>query len=193
MELDSRIIDGKRPLTCFDTEQAKEFIGKECYFSDHLCTFNELLDAYSYVTADILVSKEKYLYVGELLTVGDSDGSCYEAGINGEAEWFQFCLPCEWVKESEKKYRPFSIEEWKFKHSVGNTILYRYKGTYCGDHCEAELMYLGYIKPLDGITDEAGKGQIVLGNNAHGLQILFDDYEIWADGEWKPFGVEAQL
>ena len=95
-------------------------------------------------------------------------------------------------EKPEKKYRPFSIEEWNFKHSVGNTILYRYKGTYCGDHCEAELMYLGYIKPLDGITDEAGKGQIVLGNNAHGLQILFDDYEIWADGEWQPFGIEVK-
>ena len=34
MELDSRIKEGKRPLTCFDTEQAKEFLGKECYFSN---------------------------------------------------------------------------------------------------------------------------------------------------------------
>lgn len=190
MKLDSRIIEGKRPLTCFDTEQAKQFLGKECYFSDHLCTFNELLDAYSYVTADMLVSKEKHLYVGELLTVGDSDGSCYEAGINGEAEWFQFCLPCEWVEEPKKKYRPFSIEDWKFKHSVGKTILYRYKGTYCDDHREAEVMYLGYVKPLDGITDEAGKGELVLGNESLGLQNLFNNYEIWADGEWKPFGVE---
>lgn len=194
MELDSRIIEGKRPLTCFDTEQAKEFLGKECYFSDHLCTFNELLDAYSYVTADVLVSKEKHLYVGELLTVSDSDGSCYEAGINGEAEWFQFCLPCEWVEEKkeakEPKYRPFSIEDWKFKHSIGETILYRYKGTYCGDHREAEVMYLGYVKPLDRVTDEAGKGYLVLGNDCHDLQNLFDNYEIWIDGEWKPFGVE---
>ena len=101
-------------------------------------------------------------------------------------------MPLGWIKKPEKKYRPFSIEDWKLKHSIGETVLYRYKGTYCGDHSEAELAYLGYIKPLDGITDEAGKGQIVLGNNAHGLQNLFDDYEIWVDGGWKPFGIEIE-
>lgn len=34
MELDARIVEGKKPLTCLDAEQAKLFIGKECYFSD---------------------------------------------------------------------------------------------------------------------------------------------------------------
>ena len=42
MELDKRIKEGKRPLTCFDTEQAKRFIGKECYFTNAYCTFEEL-------------------------------------------------------------------------------------------------------------------------------------------------------
>ena len=32
MKLDARILPGKRPLGCFDTEAAKEFIGKEGYF-----------------------------------------------------------------------------------------------------------------------------------------------------------------
>ena len=42
MELDKRIIKGKRPLTCFDTEQAMQFIGKQCYFSDDATDFMDL-------------------------------------------------------------------------------------------------------------------------------------------------------
>lgn len=187
MELDKRIKEGKRPLTCFDVEQAKEFLGKECYFSDQLCTFNKLLDAYSYVTADILVSKEKYLYVGELLTVGDSDGSCYEAGINGEAEWFQFCLPCEWVKpeEPEKKYRPYTLAEWVDQHEIGEVI-----------HCRNEhkqefhVMYTGYvIEHGEDIQDIRTTGRIMLINMGYLLQELFERYEIEINGIWQPFGV----
>ena len=32
MKLDKRIKEGKRPLDCFDTEIAKEFIGKKGLF-----------------------------------------------------------------------------------------------------------------------------------------------------------------
>ena len=189
MKLDSRIIEGKRPLSCFDTEQAKEFLGKECYFSDHLCTFNELLDAYSYVTADVLVSKEKHLYVGELLTVSDSDGSCYEAGINGEAEWFQFCLPCEWVKKPEKKYRVYTLAEWADQHEIGEVIHFRdkdYKQEFC-------VMYSGYIiDEGEDVQDVRTIGRIVLMFTGYFLEELFKDYEICINGEWMPFGIEVE-
>ena len=186
MKLDSRIIEGKRPLSCFDTEQAKEFLGKKCYFSDRLCTFNQLLYAYSYVTADILVSKEKYLYVGELLTVGDSDGSCYEAGINGEAEWFQFCLPCEWVKESEKKYRPYTLAEWVDKHGIGDVVIYRSKKS---DGIELHHMYVGYACGIGKNIDEIGVGTLTLGVASYTFDYLFEDFELFYNGRWLPFGV----
>lgn len=106
IELDERILDGKKPLTCFDTEQAKEFIGKECYFSNHLDKFYTLDEAINYINAEMIVSNDKRIFKGELFKVDDSElcsEARFEAGIRGEAEWFQFCLPCEWVKESEKK------------------------------------------------------------------------------------------
>ena len=31
MKLDSRIIEGKRPLSCIDTDEAKQFIGKKVF------------------------------------------------------------------------------------------------------------------------------------------------------------------
>lgn len=42
IELDKRIIEGKKPLTCLDTEQAKQFIGKQCYFADNIEDFSNL-------------------------------------------------------------------------------------------------------------------------------------------------------
>ena len=189
MELDKRIKEGKRPLTCFDTEQAKQFIGKECYFSDQICTFSKLLDAYSHVTANLLVSREKYLYVGELLTVSDSDGCCYEAGINGEAEWFQFCIPCEWVKEEkEKKYRPFSLDEFLKIFNTGDLVEFRYK-----DSDEVKCaMFTGYITDVDRIDDKTpGSCEIMLGIFHYSLLDLFKDFERFYNGEWQPFGVEV--
>lgn len=179
MKLDERILPGKRPLTCFDTEEARKFEGKEGYFSDYPRAF-----------ADGKGSIEQYATKG-ILKLDEYHENCPYIDETTCLNYPYF-LPAEWVKEPERKYRPFSIEDWKCKHSIGETILYRYKGTYCGDHSEAELAYLGYIKPLDGITDEAGKGQIVLGNNAHGLQNLFDNYEMCVDGDWIPFGFEVE-
>jgi hypothetical protein len=174
IELDKRILPDKKPLTAFDVMESK-FIGTDCYFSDKASDYGDLSNC----------------QIGSLLSRDGMTG-LFNATKNNSYANFNYCLPCEWVKseESKKKYRPFSIEDWKFKHSVGKTILYRYKGTYCDDHREAEVMYLGYVKPLDGITDEAGKGELVLGNESLGLQNLFNNYEIWADGEWKPFGME---
>ena len=116
---------------------------------------------------------------------------CFLCKQAGDETYYSYFLPEDRLlpKEPEKKYRPFSIEEWKFKHSFGDTILYRRKGTYCGWHREAETMYLGYVKQLNGITDEAGKGELILGDGCYDIQNLFDNYEIWIDGGWQPFGI----
>lgn len=42
MKLDPRIKEFKKPLTPFDTEEAKKYIGKECYFSCVSTDFGEL-------------------------------------------------------------------------------------------------------------------------------------------------------
>ena len=42
MELDKRIKSLSDILTCFDIEDAKQYIGQEGYFSDTLCGFCDL-------------------------------------------------------------------------------------------------------------------------------------------------------
>lgn len=183
IELDKRILDGKRPLTCFEANQAKFFLGEKCYLTNDISIFANL---------NKFIEEEKssnVTYDGVIDTLENIGTELSMPFETARLRW-KFCIPCEWV-QPEKKYRPFSIEDWKFKHSFGDTILYRYKGTYCGGHREVETMYLGYVKQLNGITDEAGKGELILGDGCHELQNLFDNYEMWVDGGWKPFGIEV--
>lgn len=42
MKLDKRIKQGCRPFTMFDTDAAKEFIGKKGFFHDQLDVFHDL-------------------------------------------------------------------------------------------------------------------------------------------------------
>ena len=40
MKLDSRILEGKKPLDCFDVEEAKQFIGKKGYLPSKILLSN---------------------------------------------------------------------------------------------------------------------------------------------------------
>ena len=163
MELDKRIKEGKRPLDCFDTEKANEFIGKACYFSNHLCSFNNL--------DNVLKAELKHIRFS-------SDGSnpyytnaCYA-----------FCLPCEWVKEEKKepKYRPFK-DHAEYKEYLNDGIIESWiqiREKLTGE--VSELMYVGGSEAI-----------ICLGAYSFYLNNLFYDFELFNEstGEWQPFGV----
>lgn len=85
MELDTRILEGKRPLTCFDLEQAKDFVGKKGYFSDHLHKYSNISD----LTIDTL----------KTFSLDKNDYMPYITKITA---WECF-LPAEWVREEGKK------------------------------------------------------------------------------------------
>ena len=108
MNLDSRIKNGKRPLTCFDAEEAKAFIGKACYFTNNL---REYADLTTVTTKRTLGRVESYFYAE------------FDSGM------YAYCLPCEWVTV-EKKYRPFTdAKEFfiKTNFEVGDVIHIRSK------------------------------------------------------------------
>ena len=187
MELDPRIIKGKRPLTCFDTEQAKEFLGKECYFSNCKSHYKNLS------AFEKFVSLTDYC-IGELTAIMDLGDKVFD--VDQQCNEFRYCLPCEWVKkpeEPEKKYRAFSLNEFLERYKIGDTVTFRMKKD---EHIpEAEClveykrMITGYeILPED--KDTAGKGSILLGGcPPTGLARLFEFYELENDGKWHPFGI----
>ena len=169
MELDKRIKEGKRPLTCFDTEQAKRFIGKECYFTNAYCTFEELNS----------IPKAILQYVSDNKDASDPyKTACY---------YYPFCLPCEWVEEEktepEPKYRPYTIKDFekaflndefddfiifRDKHDHGNVYTMRYNGNYTRGKYE----------------------YICLGAKNYSFESLFENYEVANyDGDFVPFGV----
>ena len=168
MELDKRIIDGKKPLTCFDIEEAKQYIGKECYFTNTYCTFEDLHR----------IPKGELQYVSDDKDASDPyKTACY---------YYPFCLPCEWVKEPEKKYRPFSLNEFTELYAIGDVVTYRIKD------CEVieQSMLIGFLS--SGDEDAPGNSCVIIGNHKYGLKELFNNYELQYQAHWQPFGIEEE-
>lgn len=166
MKLDTRIMDGKKPLGCFDTEEAESYVGKECYFSSDLFPFADMSGK----------TNRALIYKGILLKVWPDGSDPYETD---SPRFYVYCLPCDWVTE-EKKYRPFiDTKEFfiKTNFEVGDLIHIRSKP----HNHEYHLLIIGW-------TDEG----LMLGNFSEmTFDELLDKFELW-DGEDKfiPFGVE---
>lgn len=166
MKLDSRIIEGKRPLTCFDAEDAKQFIGKEGFFTNELNKFSDLNEIPKTTLKNVWPKNETYCFI--------TSGTIHK-----------YFLPCEWVKESEKKYRPFTHEEFTGTFNIGEPIIFRRKQS---KHLyEYHVLFIGCCF-LDNDVD------IVLGNDRFSLKTLFNNYE-WRQHdsyEWQAFGVPEE-
>ena len=171
MELDKRIKEGKKPLTCFDLKEAEQFIGKKGYFA-------HCLDYY----ADL-----KSTVFGTLGRTEDTDHSsfvCTEETFDNY--YYHFFIPEDWVLPAEKKYRPYTLAEWADKHEIGEIIHFSYKD----GRQEFNVMYTGYvIEHGEDIQDVRTIGRIMLLGTAYFLEDLFENYVICIDGEWLPFGV----
>lgn len=178
MELDNRIIKGKRPLNCIDVDQAKEFVGKPCLFSDNYRNYKDIKDyaenpQYTGILtirsdkqADPFSDKQEYPFRNE------NDGYCYS-----------LVLPLEWVKKPEKKYRPFTNEEFVKLFDLGKFRSIRLKD--------------GLYERLERliITDIYIQGDtlyVKLSNGDTGYNTLYflNRCEYFNGEEWKPFGME---
>ena len=166
MELDKRIKEGKRPLTCFDTEQAMQFIGKQCYFSDDATDFMDLDKA----------DGDTMFYVAELQNVWTAEEYCF---ADDSDDW-RFILPCEWVeeekKEPEKKYREYKNLDEFFDVTgleIGDLIHLKFPG---GN--DAELLIVGGCN-----------NSLFIGIHKYTFAQLFAMVEISISGDWQPFGV----
>ena len=176
MKLDSRIIKGKKPLTCFDAEEAKEFLGKECYFSNCRVHYKNLSNFKKFV------SLTDYC-IGTLTAVMDLGDRVFD--VDQQCNEFRYCLPCEWVNSEEPKYRPYSLAEWIEQHGIGEVIHYRSKS----EGIELRHMYMGYAFGTGKDITKLNVGTLTLGVASYCFDYLFEDYEIEINNKWKPFGV----
>ena len=162
MKLDSKIIEGKKPLDCFDVDIAKQFIGKKGYFSDSLGWYSVLKSTWNGTLDDIESQKEQCFY------------DCENEG------YFHYFLPAEWVKEPEKKYRPYTVMEFIKYYPIGSHLHFRPKDKTIEMH-----------RLIDGYNDCLnGAGTLFICGAMYSMSELYDNYDIFKDGEWHKFGVE---
>lgn len=172
------IIKDKKPLTCFDAEEAVKFIGKECFFSDDLDNFDYLDDFNDKLVVDGYLTN---MYKGKLLGIFANDAKFIvdETDISSR---FNYCLPCEWVQEkkkAKKNYRPFTISEFIQKYSVGELFKIREKQN---RFTVSELQYVGH---------KVYEPRIYLGITDFTLDELFENFEMCINDDcWIPFGTK---
>ena len=173
MELDKRIKEGKRPLTALDTDVAKEFIGKQCYFADNIEDFSNL--------DNVSVIK------GFLTDIDDDEmiSGCFKSNGIRSSFFSHFIVPCEWVKEEKKepKYRPYTIKDFEeafLKDEFEDFIIFREKDN--PDNV--------YTMRYNGNFRKGGFDYICLGAKNFSFESLFENYEVANyDGDFVPFGV----
>ena len=182
MKLDKRIKEGKRPLTCFDLKETEQFIGKKGYFAHCIDYYEDL----------------KSTVFGTLGGTEDTDHSsfvCTEETFDNY--YYHFFIPEDWVlpeEEPEKKYRPYSLNEFLNEHEIGDKITYRHKYKEQPENfIRHKEMICGY-QIMEGEANTPGEGLINLGGTWVSLQAMFDDCEtpnsyLYPE-VWQPFGIK---
>lgn len=171
MELDKRIMPGKRPLNCFDTEEAKQFIGKQCYFSD---------DARDFMNLD-KADGDTLFYVAELQNIWTAEEHCFADNSN---DW-RFILPLEWVEQpTTPEFVPYTLDTWGQDFKPGDVVFFRGKEDTPKENNYYKCMYLGYLE------NENNRILVILGPWLFTFFELFELYEIYRNGNWEPFGVK---
>ena len=178
IELDKRIIEGKRPLTCFDTEQARNFVGKKCYLTNDIIAFQNL-DLFKEIEGCKTIAYDGI--IDTLSNINTEVGMVFETTY---LRW-KFCLPCEWVKEEKKepKYRPYTIKDFEkafLNDEFDDFIIFRDKD-YPDDI---------YTMRYNGNFKTGAHEYICLGAKNFTFEHLFENYEVADyDGDWQPFGI----
>lgn len=172
LELDRRIESLTDIFNFSDVQNAKEFIGQKGYFTNCI-----------YFLKDIQLCK-----YGTLINVYTESFSYNVFRRKEDGAYWEYFIPESFLKSTEQKYRPFTLEEFKGLFPIGQPIKFRRKKM---EGCERYLVLNGYIHERYNDNDQTIT-YIELGSGGYTLQELFEEYE-WQDAdyeEFKPFGVE---
>lgn len=164
MEFDKRIIDPNDNIwTPFGSTAEQEiYVGLKGYFTDFYQTF-ENVDNCRYGVLTKIDWNERYPF--------------YTSDELGDAGCFAFFLPERDVKPKEKKYRPFTAEEFINKFPLMSPVIIRNKP-------DGEIL----VRCVTGYSKTHPRVYFGRGYN---LDVLFNNCEYQdAHGNWLPFGVE---
>lgn len=111
---------------------------------------------------------------------------CFLCKQAGDETYYSYFLPESRLlpEEPEKKYRPFTLDEFVNKYSLGDEIILKVKENNKIEH----KLFIEYIKDAKNINTCMN---ICLGGFYYSLKDLFDKSELYTSEGWKPFGVEG--
>ena len=170
-KLDDRIksIDDIQTILCNNND----FVGCDGYFFDEFIQTKDL-------------SKCRYGELIDITTHDDRNDLCFKAEYEeGLVGFYRFFIPESDLKPIEKTYRPYTLAEWIDKHGIGDVVHYRSKS----EGIELHHMYVGYACGIGKNINEIGVGTLTLGVASYSFDYLFEDYELFYNGRWFPFGV----
>lgn len=170
MELDKKILPGRKPLDCYDIEEAKQFIGKKGYFFENIYSFSD-------IKADDLI------FYANLTAIDEQLARCFYDDCDSKHYYF---LPEEWVKEPETKFVPYTLDTWEQDFKPGDMVFFRGKEDTPKAKNYYKCMYLGHLE------NENNRILIILGCWLFAFDELINSYEIFRNEKWEPFGREVQ-
>lgn len=115
---------------------------------------------------------------------------CFLCKQAGDETYYSYFLPESRLlpEEPEKKYRPFSLEEFLKIFDIGDQIGFRSK-----DNGEVKhAMFVGYTDDFlaDNSDRSDGENDVMIGIYRFSLSYLFDNYELLLEDGWQPFGIK---
>lgn len=174
MILDSRIKAGKKPLTCFDTEEASKFVNEKGYFSDCLYNFQNLDNCSKSI----------------LHCIDDKSEDSKDYIFNDGKYYCRFFLPEEWTDQKNKiNFEQYRLETFKQEFNIGDVVTFKGKSNTDRVGSYYECFYSGYR-----IMAEKGYTNIIVNLGLWGFTFseLFDFYEIKRGENWEPFGRKVE-
>lgn len=172
-----KIFDIKDVFSWSNAEEAKQYIGKECYFADSIFTLQDNINNNKVYILEKVANNDKTDVTSLFIFLGPVS----------EFRW-GLCLPADKVKEvEEKKYRPFkSIDE--FKKETGLDLLSIVHYRYITEKPKTiTTIGFGVITDFNTCNDE--NYYITIGDISFNLDELFNYEYLDKQGEWLPFGV----
>lgn len=177
MELDKRI-EALTDILSVTSILNNRDLDKKGYFADHIAEFKDL---------------SKCMY-GEFVEYREHE-QCFLCEIDHydgtfDHTYYRYFLPEDSLLpvEPEKKYRPFSLEEFLKIFDVGDQIGFRSK-----DNGEVKYaMFVGYTDDFfaDNTDRSDGENDVMIGIYRFSLSYLFENYDLYFEDEWQPFGIE---
>lgn len=168
-KFDARIKDLTDIQSVTDGCHDWEFMTKKGYFANSIFDFKEL---------------KRFCAYGEYAGWREHN-QCFLCEQAGDETYYSYFLPENSLlpEEPEKKYRPFSPNEFSELYAIGDVVTYRIKD------CKVveQSMLIGF-QSSDDDEDIPGDGYVLIGNCRYSLQELFNNYELKYLNQWQPFG-----